>query len=511
MFRAHRHLPIRLVLATGATGALLVASGCSSSAGDVSAQEPAGVDAATIADSAPAATGTTDTTGVEGVDAAGSPGTLDDLGSVGTLSSGEVHAIDVDVDTDDFAAMVDEYVATGEKEWIVATVTIDGERFEQVGLRLKGNSSLRGVSADATPESLPWLIRLDKYVDGQSLDGLSDLVVRSNTTATALNEAVALELLSLAGLASQDSIGVAFTVNDSDEVYRLVLEHPDDAWMAEELDEGGALYKAESTGDYSYRGGDPDAYDEVFDQEAGDDNADLDPLIDFLDFVDNSDDETFAAELADRLDVDAFATYLAMQQLIDNFDDIDGPGNNSYLYYDPDADRFTVVAWDHNLAFGVMNGGGGDFDRGGPEGGFGGRDREPPASVVDPDAATSDGADLPIPGDPTAPLEVADTDAGAPFGQVPPIDGGEGGRGGPPTGGGQRGGPGGSNVLTERYLANSEWSALVDERTEELRAALYDSGIADSVLDSWSHIVSTSGLVADADIADDVTRIASHF
>ena len=73
----------------------------------------------------------------------------------------------------------------------------------------------------------------------------------------------------------------------------------------------------------------------MFDQEAGKDNADLTPLIEFLDFINNADDATFNAELPDRLDVDSFATYLAMEELLGNFDDIDGPGNNSYLYYDP--------------------------------------------------------------------------------------------------------------------------------------------------------------------------------
>ena len=127
---------------------------------------------------------------------------------------------------------------------------------------------------------------------------------------------------------------VRFSVNGSEAVLRLVIENPDDLWMADNFDIGGALYKAESTGDYSYRGDDPDSYDEVFDQEAGKDNADLTPLIEFLDFINNSDDATFNAELSKRLDVDSFATYLAMEELMANFDDIDGPGNNSYLYYD---------------------------------------------------------------------------------------------------------------------------------------------------------------------------------
>ncbi|MEZ5207633.1 MAG: CotH kinase family protein [Acidimicrobiales bacterium] len=136
---------------------------------------------------------------------------------------------------------------------------------------------------------------------------------------------------------------------------RLAVEHPDDEWVERVFGTDGSLYKAESTGDYSYRGDDAAEYEEVFDLESGDDET-LEHLTAFLEFINESDDTTFAAELSSWLDVDAFATYLAMQDLVDNFDDIDGPGNNSYLYYDPSTDQMTVVPWDLNLAFGVMGG-----------------------------------------------------------------------------------------------------------------------------------------------------------
>ena len=57
----------------------------------------------------------------------------------------------------------------------------------------------------------------------------------------------------------------------------------------------------------------------------------------------------------EHLDLDAFATYLAFQDLISNADDINGRGNNSYLHYDVETDMFTVVNWDLNLAFGQAN------------------------------------------------------------------------------------------------------------------------------------------------------------
>ena len=346
---------VTLALLTGCTAASVSAAGTSSSTAPAEVT-PTTTAAATEAD-------TTESAGTDAADASTA-----DLGAVGTLDSTQVHEVSLSFDDADYQGMLDAYTSTGDKEWIEATVTIDGETYERAGIRLKGNSSLRSllgggrgpasrVSAD-DPTTLPWLIKLDEFVEDQQHNGLTALVVRSNNSSTALNEAVALELLDLAGLASQDAVATSFSVNGSEPVLRLVIENPDDAWMAEQLDASGALYKAESSGDYTYRGEDPQAYTEVFDQEAGDENADLTPLIELLDFVNNADDATFEAELESRLDVDSFATYLAMQELLANFDDIDGPGNNSYLYYDTETEQFTVVPWDYNLAFGTGPGGG---------------------------------------------------------------------------------------------------------------------------------------------------------
>ena len=389
----------------------------------------------------------------------------------GVLDASVVHEIAVTFDEAAYDAMIETFSTTGDKEWIEATVTIDGVTFEHVGLRLKGNSSLRGLSdgfgvQDASvsaddPADLPWLIRFDKYVDGQNYDGLYDLVVRSNNTETSLNEAVALDLLELAGLASQDAIAVGFSVNGSEPTLRLVIEHPDDVWLEDNFEDDGALYKAESTGDYSYRGDEPESYDEVFDQEAGKDNEDLTPLIEFLDFINNSDDATFNAELADHLDVESFATYLAMQDLIDNFDDINGPGNNSYLYYDSETEVFTVVAWDHNLAFGVQNN-----DGFGPVGAPGGQ-----------------------------------TTGAAPGGMAP----GEGPAGGLGGGGVQ------PNVLVDRFLANPEYAALYDQALSDLDAALYQSGSASGVLATWVSVLAASDLVDANTIAVEAAAIAAYF
>ena len=317
-----------------------------------------------------------------------------------------------------------------------------------------------------SPQTLPWLIRLDKYVDGQSYQDRTEFVVRGNTTESSLNEAVALELIGLSGLETEKSAAVRLSVNGGDEALRLVMESiDDDLWNTDTFENDGITYKADSDGDYSYRGDDPADYVDVFNQKTGED--DLTPLIAFLDVINNSDDATFAAELGNYLDVESFATYLAVENLTDNFDDIDGPGNNSYLRYDSTTGLMTVVAWDANLSFGTLNGGGAmrGMGEGGPDGGDRGT---PPDGATAPDGAAPDST---------------------------------------------AGGMGGDNILATRFLADSSFSALVDTATAALTTSLYDSGAAQAVLDRWTALLAgQAGDLIDSDtLQSESDAIASYF
>lgn len=280
------------------------------------------------------------------------------------FDNSKIYSLGLSYSLSDFEQMITTYFESGQKDWIEATATVDGIEYSQVGVRLKGNTTLlssikrkpspSAVDAGVTnqwsvddPVSLPLLIRFDKFLEGQNHLGWTEIAIRSIERPTSLNEAVALELLQRAGLAAQGHVYTRFSINGSAERLRLIVENPNEQWSSEALGEGN-LYKAEAGGDYSFRGSDPESYSTAWDQEVGDD---VTPLIDFLDFINNSDDQTFADELEDRLDVESFARYLAFQELINNPDDIDGGGNNSYLFAD-ESGVITVVAWDHNRSFG---------------------------------------------------------------------------------------------------------------------------------------------------------------
>lgn len=513
--------------------------------------------ALTTACTAAAGTEATDTTGAgESPSAAGNvittPGSTPAADGTGAavvssdelFDSSAVHSIEITYDETEYQAMIDTFVSSGTKEWIAGTVTIDGTIYENVGLKLKGNSSLQGLrgqdgapgqAADTTgstegeqargmrgggpggdvsaddPAGLPWRIRLDKFVEGQNHLGQTDLVVRGNNTETSLNEAVALELLGEAGLATQEAISTRFSVNGSEQQLRLIVQNPNDVWYGENFDSAGLLWKAEAGGDYTYRGDDASDYTDVFDLEAATATEDWAPLTGFLKWLHESDDATFAAALGEHLDIDAFATYLAVQELVNNSDDIDGPGNNSYLQYDTGTGLFTVTAWDQNLSFGGMGGGmgGGGFPGGAGGGGFPGGGT-PPTDLQLPDGATPP-TDLALPDGATPP-----TGQAAPQGTDDPAPTGQGARGPAGMGGGGMAGGGmggrGGNILSEKFLANADFEALYQEKLTALTEQLYTDGSAQEILDRWVGVLQQATDLVPADtIAGEAEAISEQF
>jgi spore coat protein CotH len=330
-------------------------------------------------------------------------------GSSDLFDHAKPHTISVSLDAVEYDRMLDNYMATGEKEYVRAAVTIDGTYLNDVGLRLKGNSTLSALThegktrslfgdrgrqpdpippggprqpvpggppgqgpggmrfgpggnrspLDSTkPEELPWLISFDEFVKGRRYQGRSELAVRVSGMgggSTVINEALSLDLLAQAGETTQRYTYVSLRVNDRPVKARLVVEHPDTSFAAGLGN--GVLYKSLASGQFTYQGEDPTAYEDDFKQVNGKGSYDIKPVIDFAKWVGESSDADFAAYLADHLDVDAFARYAAAQSLLMNFDDMAGPGHNYYLWYNLDERKFKVLSWDHNLTFSNIGGG----------------------------------------------------------------------------------------------------------------------------------------------------------
>ncbi|MHC1781249.1 MAG: CotH kinase family protein [Anaerolineaceae bacterium] len=208
---------------------------------------------------------------------------------------------------------------------------------------------------------IPMLIKFDEYITGQVYQGYDRLAIRSSGTrydASMLQEPVTNSVFRLMGLPATETTYAGISLNGGEEILYTLSEVIAEGYLEEHFENGnGILYKGEVRANMSYQGEDPSSYADSFEQQTRKNDGDMAPLIDFIKFITDADDETFETELPDRLDVDAFATYLAINCLLVNNDSMAGMGNNYYLYYDDEGGRFTVLMWDANESLGSMGGG----------------------------------------------------------------------------------------------------------------------------------------------------------
>ena len=367
---------------------------------------------------------------------------------------GRVHSVEITMAPDEYDTMVTNYQRDGLKSWHPATVVIDGARLEQVGVRLKGNSTLIGlrysgpesppnpggiaaifprITADE-PYKFPLLLRFDEYVAGQRYQGVNELALRAGSLgdSTQMTELLANLLTAESGQPFLRTSAAGMSFNGSREGYFLLVEHPDDYWAQRMIPgpQEPAVYKAIPGASFHYLGKDPALYANVFNQQAETQSIGPGPMIDFLEFVENSSDDAFAAGLSDRLDVEEFAAYLAFHNLIVNGDSFAGTGNNYYFLFDPKTRRMSIAPWDQNVAFGLL----------------GGAEYKP---------YYEDGAVIPEIGRDIEGIEELD-------------DGGT--------------GLGEENILMRRFFDTPEFRELYDETYRELFESLLRSGRADEIM-----------------------------
>lgn len=347
-----------------------------------------------------------------------------------------VHEVKIEMEDGDYDSMIETYQETGEKEYSKADVTIDGVLIEDVGIRLKGNLTLRqtvggggnnqdmghGGNMDNNERQMPpnfnedredfmnrfgninelasstrnfpgnfeggelvtstngfpgnfggmgsgsgnppFLLKFDEFVDGQTYQGYAEIAIRIGSDNALLNEQVAYFAHSSVGqVVPETSYAVVETADNEPSLY-VLCEHLDEYYVDKNFpNSDGILYKSGNFVGFEYLGDDPTLYSEKYEQKTNVNDDDLNQLIEFLEFVSESDDNEFEENLSDWIDLDSFINMMALDNLLGNNDSFVGMGSNYYLLFNKNTDKFTMLSWDLNLAMGGMGGGrGGNFD-----------------------------------------------------------------------------------------------------------------------------------------------------
>ena len=255
--------------------------------------------------------------------------------------------------------------------WVEATIEFDGNIWTNVGVRYKGNSSLRGGWSSGTSK-LPLKLDFDEFedeypeIDNQRFYGFKQLSLANGyKDASFLRDAASSQIFEEAGLpvAKTAFYEVVFDYGEGPVSLGLytMIEVIDDTAIERYFGEDeGNIYDADGKA-ASFAANTYDQIEASFQKENNSDSdwSDIEALFNVLHTdLRTEDPAAWRAKLESIFDVDDFIEWLAIAAVIEHWDAYGSMTHNYYLYNDPNTGQITWISWDHNETLSTGMGGG---------------------------------------------------------------------------------------------------------------------------------------------------------
>lgn len=257
--------------------------------------------------------------------------------------------------------------------WVASTIAFNDETWDKVGIRYKGNSSLRS-SWNQKSLKLPFKLEFDQFEDefpatnNQRFYGFKTLAFASNWgDETAMRDTITYDMLEQAGLPASETAYYDVSIDYGEGpiaigLYTLVEETDNTVIPKFFGDDNGNIYKPEGQG-ATLAEGTQDQISADFDKQNNETEADWSDVEALYDVLHSdqrtSDPAAWRASLEKIFEVDGFLEWLAISAEIQHWDTYGGMSHNFYLYNDPDTGKLTWISWDHNQVLESMGGRGG--------------------------------------------------------------------------------------------------------------------------------------------------------
>lgn len=259
-----------------------------------------------------------------------------------------VEEVRLKVEPQDWATLQANYL---ENTYYPATFTWRGQSWGQVGIRSRG----RGTRTPLKPA-----LRVDfsRFVSSQRFQGMKNLAFENlEQDPPMLREFLSMALFRKAGVAAPREVFIHLYVNDQDMGLHLAMEYYDKSFLKRALGEdGGDLYEYSWIDYWNWwpRGGDDLNYaPEPFELKTNEKTAPVSALRELVDALAVANADSFDAQMAERLDIDALIRYAAVEAYIADTDGLRGDvgANNFYIYRRDKDKRFELLSWDKDATF----------------------------------------------------------------------------------------------------------------------------------------------------------------
>ncbi len=254
--------------------------------------------------------------------------------------------------------------------FVPAEIFYNGIEWYKVGVRFKGNSSLRSSWTGGILK-LSFKLNFDKYEDDypqindQRFYGFKELSLKNNfKDLSMLREKVAGDIFLDAGLAGAHTAFYTVFVDHGEGpvyfgLYTMCEEIDDTVIDTQFSDNCGNLYKPEEEAATFAAG----SYNETeYGKKTNEEESDFSDIQDFLTALHNdtriTDPPLWRKNLESVFDTYVFLKYLAVNTVIQNWDTYGKMTHNYFLYNNPASNELTWIPWDNNEALqDVENGG----------------------------------------------------------------------------------------------------------------------------------------------------------
>ena len=258
-----------------------------------------------------------------------------------------INSIEITFEESNWDYLLDQLVAAGQEERLIGTVVLNGQFFDSVGVRYKGNSTY-------SPNQVknPLNIKLDHIIDDQLIEGYGTLkLANCFKDPSFVREVLTYEMARnymAAGLSNFANVYINGThlglyTNDQNVDKHFMRTHfgsDENTRIKGEITSGGG---PPTGGVWDYYGEDSTSYYNLYDMKS---DYGWEELINFLDTLNNHNNN-----VDQLLNIDNHLWFIAFSNLLVN---LDGPINNpqNYYLYKGDNGRFRPVLWDLNESFG---------------------------------------------------------------------------------------------------------------------------------------------------------------
>lgn len=260
-----------------------------------------------------------------------------------TFGQGDIIDINVTVSEDDWKDIKDN---AKDEKYHTADITVNNTTVKNVGFRAKGFSSLSSV-ANSDSDRYGFKVKLDKYVDNQTLNGLDSFVLNASfSDPSYMREYLTYAASEYLGCQTPFASYCRLSINGELFGFYLCIEAYKDSFVERNTKaEDTVLYKANSENCTLLTSDDGSGFNVNYGED--DDASNIKKLISVL----NSTTSENKEELEATLDVDSVLKAIAVNTVMGNYDSYNGSkAHNYYLLYS--NGKFSYLGWDYNMSIG---------------------------------------------------------------------------------------------------------------------------------------------------------------